>query len=87
MNYQQKIDEKIKLIEDRLSKIPDNITEQLNRYCALIQSSVDKQDMDYQSIPDESNKVSSDQISTAVVSLLHDEKEKKMHEFDYTQFA
>jgi len=85
MNYQQKIDEKIKLIEGRL---PDNITEQHNRCCALIQSSVDKQDMDYesvpdesnmdyQSVPDESNKVSSDQISTAVVSLLHDDKEKR----------
>ena len=77
VNYQQKIDEKIKLIEGRLSKIPNNITEQLDHCCALIQSSVDKQDMDCEIIPDVSNKVSSDQISTAVVSLLHDEKEKE----------
>ena len=77
VNYQQKVDERIKLLEDRLSNIPDNITEQLNRCCTLIQSSINKQETDCQSILDTSNKVSTNDISTAVVSPLHDEKEKE----------
>ena len=77
VNYQRNVDERIKLLEDRLSKIPDNISEQLSRCCSLIESSMDKQDMDCQSNSDVTNKVSSNEISTAVVSLLHDEKEKE----------
>ena len=75
--YQQNVDQRIKLLEDRLSKIPDNISEQLSRCCSLIQSSMDKQAMDCQSSSDSTNKVSCNEISTAVVSLLHDEKEKE----------
>jgi len=52
-------------------------SEQLSRCCSLIESSMDKQDMNCQSNSDVTNKVSSNEVSTAVVSLLHDEKEKE----------
>ena len=74
------LDKRLKLIEEKLSKIPDNLSDHLSQ-CSLLQPIQDMQIQDPQSsIQNTSNSISDispNKISSAVVSLLNDEKERE----------